>query len=117
MELKQRSIEIDARLDMARQLRKLGDNTQALRVLEAAREAAKVGVDRRREAHCLLDMAEIHMQLDNRTAAEGMIESAERALSHDPDRALESQLDNLKRSMRSEKPSAGGLLGRRIDRD
>jgi hypothetical protein len=116
-DLRLRDAEIDASLDMAAALRNLGDQAKALRTLENARELAKIGVDRKREARCLLAMAAIHADQDNPMAASGMLDSAEKALEHVQSTDLQRELDALRRQLKPQTPGSSGLLGPRIQRD
>jgi tetratricopeptide (TPR) repeat protein len=116
-DLRLRNVEIDARLEMAAALRKLGDLAKALRTLEAARELAKIGIDRRREARCLLTMAAIHADQDNEAAANGLLESAEKALEDAPTPELQRELSSLRQRLGPGETGRSGLLGPRLRRD
>lgn len=116
-ELRLRNVEIDARLEMAAALHKLGDRAKALHTLEAARELAKIGIDRRREARCLLKMAAIHADQDNEAAANGLLESAGKALEDAPTPELQRELDSLRQRLGPGETGRSGLLGPRLRRD
>jgi len=116
-ELGLRDAEIDARLDMTAALRNLGDLAKALRTVENARELSKIGVDRKREARCLLVMAAIYAEQDNAETASGMLDAVERALEHEQAPELQRELEALRRQIAPQSPGSSGLLGPRLRQD